>query len=114
MKFVYLRAIRFWILLTNNKVVVSLGAAKKGKTSIAVGNVLGSNIFNTYAVMGIPALFGKLTIPQNILDFSLPLMIAVTILFAIMTLSRRITRWEGILLLIFYVFYMVELFTKSP
>lgn len=96
------------------EVVVSLGAAKKGKTSIAIGNVLGSNIFNTYAVMGIPALFGKLTIPQNILDFSLPLMIVVTILFAVMTISRRITRWEGIILLIFYVFYLVELFTKSP
>ncbi len=96
------------------EVIVSLGAARKGKTSIAIGNVLGSNIFNTFAVMGVPALFGKLIIPQNILDFSLPLMIVMTILFAAMTISRRITRWEGIILLIFYVFYMVELFTKSP
>ena len=96
------------------EVIVSLGAARKGKTSIAVGNVLGSNIFNTYAVMGIPAFFGDLNIPQNVLDFSLPLMIVMTILFAVMTISRRITRWEGIILLIFYVFYMVELFTKSP
>ena len=94
------------------EVIVSIGAAKKGKTSIAVGNVLGSNIFNTFAVMGIPAFFGKLVIPQGVLDFSLPLMIVLTILFAVMTISRRITRWEGIILLIFYVFYMVELFTK--
>ena len=48
------------------EVIVSLGAAKKGKTSIAVGNVLGSNIFNTFAVMGIPAFFGKLNIPESI------------------------------------------------
>ena len=96
------------------EVIVSLGAAKKGKTSIAVGNVLGSNIFNTFAVMGIPAFFGNLVIPQNILNFSLPLMIVMTILFAIMTISRRITRWEGIILIIFYIFYMVELFTKTP
>ncbi len=94
------------------EVIVSLGAARKGKTSIAVGNVLGSNIFNTFAVMGIPSFLGRLTIPQNVLDFSLPLMIIMTILFAVMTISRRITRWEGIILLIFYVFYMVELFTK--
>jgi cation:H+ antiporter len=94
------------------EVIVSLGAARKGKTSIAVGNVLGSNIFNTFAVMGIPSFFGKLIIPQSVLDFSLPLMIVMTILFAVMTISRRITRWEGIILLIFYVFYMVELFTK--
>ena len=95
------------------EVIVSLGAARKGKTSIAVGNVLGSNIFNTYAVMGIPALFGKLVIPQNVIDFSLPLMIAMTILFAVMTISRRITRWEGMILLIFYLVFMVELFSKS-
>ena len=94
------------------EVIVSIGAARKGKTSIAVGNVLGSNIFNTFAVMGIPAFFGELSIPENVLSFSLPLMIVVTILFAVMTISRRITRWEGIILLIFYVFYMVELFVK--
>ena len=95
------------------EVIVSLGAARKGKTSIAVGNVLGSNIFNTFAVMGISGFFGKLHIPPGILSFSLPFMIVMTILFAVMTLSRRITRWEGIILLIFYVFYMVELFSKD-
>lgn len=94
------------------EVIVSIGAARKGKNSIAIGNVMGSNIFNTYAVMGIPAFFGDLIIPQNILDFSLPMMIVMTILFAAMIISRRITRWEGLVLLIFYLVFMVELFKQ--
>lgn len=92
------------------EIIVSLNAARKGKTSIAVGNVLGSNIFNTYVVMSIPSFFGPLAIPDNILQFSLPLMLTMTILFAVMCISMKITRWEGLFLLLFYCFFVVELF----
>ncbi len=88
------------------EVIVSLNAAKKGKTGMAVGNVLGSNIFNTYIVMGIPAMFGKLKIPEQVFDFYLPLMIVMTILFGIMANNKKITRWEGAVLLLFYLLYM--------
>lgn len=90
------------------EVIVSINAAKKGKTSIAVGNVLGSNIFNTYVVVAIARFFGELTIPQNILIFSLPLMITMTILFGMVSNNKKITRWEGVMLLIFYVFFIGE------
>lgn len=92
------------------EVIVSINAARKGKTSIAVGNVLGSNIFNTYCVMGVPALMGDLEIPPEILEFSLPFMIVMTILFGIMSNNKKITRWEGALLLLFYLFFLVQLF----
>ncbi len=92
------------------EVAVSMAAARKGKHAIAVGNVLGSNIFNTYAVMAIPSFFGTLTIPDSILSFSLPLMVGVTLIFGVMTLSKRISYWEGVLLLLMYVFFMIELF----
>jgi cation:H+ antiporter len=94
------------------EVIVSLNASRKGKTSIAVGNVLGSNIFNTYAVMSIPSFFGTLDIPDGILTFSLPLMIVMTVLFGIMCISMKISRWEGLFLLMFYTFFVVELFDK--
>lgn len=94
------------------EIIVSLNAARKGKTSIAVGNVLGSNIFNTYVVMSIPSFFGTLAIPDNIIEFSLPLMLTMTILFAVMCISMKITRWEGLFLLLFYSFFIVELFDK--
>ena len=93
------------------EVIVSMNAAKKGKTSIAVGNVLGSNIFNTLAVIGIPALIGDLEIPEKIISFSLPLMVVMTLLFGIMTISKTISRWEGMILIICYIYFLVKLFS---
>ncbi len=92
------------------EVVVSIQCARKGKSGMAVGNVLGSNIFNTLAVMSIPRFFGPLKIPTNIMEFSLPLMLIATALFFIMTLNKKITRWEGATLLILYVYFFGELY----
>ncbi len=88
------------------EVVVSLSAAKKGNHGIAVGNVLGSNIFNTYAVMAIPGLLGNLTIPESTMLFSVPFMLAVSILFGMICLTKTISKWEGYMLIAFYVFFI--------
>lgn len=95
------------------EVIVSLNAARKGKTSIAVGNVLGSNIFNTYIVMAVPSFFGPLIIPETVNDYFLPMMIAMTILFGIMANNKKITRWEGLVLLMFYALFMVQIFNAG-
>ncbi|MEO1518572.1 MAG: calcium/sodium antiporter [Bacteroidota bacterium] len=92
------------------EVIVSINAARKGKTSIAVGNVLGSNMFNTYVVMAIPGLLGNLEIPPQILEVSLPLMVVMTVIFGMVSNNKNITRWEGVLLLLFYAFFLVESF----
>lgn len=92
------------------EVIVSISATRKGNAEIAVGNVLGSNVFNTFAVMGIPAFFGDLAIPQGILDFSLPFMIGATILFFFMMISKSISKWEGWMLGIFYIYFLTSLF----
>ena len=94
------------------EVVVSIAAAKRGKHAIAVGNVLGSNIFNTYAVMAIPSFIGELYIPENVIAFGLPFMVAMTIMFGVMTFSRKICVWEGFLLLIFYCYYLAQQFSN--
>lgn len=91
------------------ELVVSIAAARKGNTEMAVGNVLGSNIFNTYAVMSIPRFFGTLTIPSDVLNFSLPLMIGITLLLSVMCLSRIISKWEGWMLVLIYVFFIATL-----
>lgn len=88
------------------ELVVSLTAARQGRPEIAVGNVIGSNIFNALAVMGIPALISQLVIPENILMFGVPVMVIASLLFFFMTQDREITRWEGWFLLIFYAFYI--------
>lgn len=93
------------------EVLVSVTAARKGNTEIAFGNIVGSNIFNTFAVMSFPRFFGEIEIPAEIVEFSLPMMVGVTVLFAIMCLSSRISRYEGMTLLLLYVVFMVGLFS---
>ena len=95
------------------ELMVSITAARKGKAEIAVGNILGSNIFNTFAVMGIPALFGVLIIPQSILSFGLPLMLAATLLYFFITQDNEITKWEGWMLIMFYAFFVIKLFNLA-
>jgi cation:H+ antiporter len=95
------------------EVIVSLNAARKGKTSIAIGNVLGSNVFNTYVVMSVPRFFGPLEIPADLQSFYIPLMIAMTVLFGIMTNNKKVTRWEGAVLLMFYLFFVGEMFRRA-
>ncbi len=87
------------------EVAVSITAARKGRPGIAVGNVLGSNIFNSYAVIAIPYFFGEMIIPAEVMTFSLPFMIVATLLFAFISIGGRITRWEGYMLLIFYAYF---------
>jgi cation:H+ antiporter len=102
------------------EVVVSVTAVKKGKSDIAIGNVLGSNIFNTFIVMGIPGLISYfkdptshdslLNIPQSVLDFSLPMMVAVTIIFCFMFVESKINRSEGWMLILLYAFFFYMIF----
>ncbi len=88
------------------ELMVTFSAARKGKPEIAVGNILGSNIFNSLGVMGISALFGPLAITKDILMFSLPAMLAATLLYSIITQDKEITKWEGWMLVIFYAFFI--------
>jgi cation:H+ antiporter len=91
------------------ELIVSATAAREGKAELAIGNILGSNIFNSFTVMGVSSLFGTLLIPQSILTFALPIMLVATILYVFMTQDKQITQWEGGLLLIFYIFYIGKL-----
>ena len=90
------------------EVVVSMSAAAKGQHAMAIGNILGSNIFNTYAVMAIPSFFGPIVIPDDITAFHLPFMLVVTALLGLICLSKKISMWEGVMLLVFYAFFLGE------
>jgi cation:H+ antiporter len=92
------------------ELVVTLSASRKNKPEIAVGNILGSNIFNALFVMGIPVLLGPLIIPHSIITFGLPIMLVATLLYVFITQDKEIASWEGWMLLIFYVFFIGKLF----
>ena len=92
------------------EVIVSLNAAKKGKTSIAIGNVMGSNIFNTFCVMSIPRFFGELKVPDCVLHFQLPFMVFITFVFVAVTWNKKVSLVEGIIMLLLYVGFVAFTF----
>jgi cation:H+ antiporter len=92
------------------ELAVSVVAASRGRLETAMGNVLGSSIFNACAVVGITGLSGSLVIPESVLSFGLPVMLLATLLFFFMAQDKEVSRWEGWLLLVFYGLYVVKLF----
>lgn len=92
------------------ELAVSIAAARGGKPEIAVGNIVGSNLFNTFAVLGIPALVTDIGISEEMAAIHIPLMIVLTVVFSFMCLARKISRWEGSILLLFYIIFMAKLF----
>jgi cation:H+ antiporter len=94
------------------EVATSVTAALKGERDIAVGNVVGSNIFNIMGVLGLSGLVSPagLTVLPSMANFDIPVMIAVA--FACLPFFARgfmIPRWEGLLFLLYYVAYTVYL-----
>lgn len=92
------------------ELIVCLAAVKKNNSEMVLGNILGSNIFNTLAVMSIPALFGKLTIPESIIIYALPVMCIATLILLLLSLDKKITKFEAILLFTFYCIFIAGLF----
>lgn len=91
----------------------SLMAARKGEHDLALGNIIGSNLFNTLAVTGVAAAIQPLPIPPEILHRDWPLMAALTASLFAMGYSRtrpgRINRLEGGILLGVYAAYTLHL-----
>jgi cation:H+ antiporter len=94
------------------EVATSVIAALRGEREIAVGNVLGSNIFNLVCVLGISSMVSGtgLTVPPSLLAFDLPVMIAVAVaLLPVLFTGHLIARWEGGVFLGYYVAYTTYL-----
>lgn len=90
------------------ELATSVMAAAKGERDIAVGNVVGSNIFNLFSVLGLSAIVVPVGIPvsQAALYFDIPVMIAVAVVaLPIFFTGFYIERWEGFLFFAYYVFY---------
>ena len=98
------------------EVVVSVLASYRGERDIAVGNVVGSCIFNILAVLGIAAVTvpSGLTIPAAVLHFDIPVMIATFVAcLPICMTGHRISRWEGGLFVGYYAAYTAYLVLEA-
>ncbi|HVK12325.1 MAG TPA: calcium/sodium antiporter [Gemmataceae bacterium] len=96
------------------EVVTSLVSSIRGRDDVAIGNVIGSNLFNILGILGINALVAPLPISPEIAGWDNWWMLGVTVLlFPLMFTGRRINRWEGLGLLAVYAAYMVLLLRRD-
>lgn len=91
------------------EMVVSAAAARQGKGEVAIGNILGSCIFNALAIPGLASLFGPVSVPAEVVAFPLPFYGGAVLLFYLLTQDKLISRWEGILFLILYGLFVAHL-----
>lgn len=95
----------------------SIIAARKGEHDLALGNILGSNLFNTLAVVGIAGMIAPMTVAPEVLTRDLPVMAALTLALFVLGYGfrgpGRINRFEGGALLLAFVAYTVYLLAFS-
>ncbi|MEM7650238.1 MAG: sodium:calcium antiporter, partial [Cyanobacteria bacterium P01_A01_bin.70] len=87
------------------ELAVSLQASLHGQAEIALGNVIGSNIFNILMTLGIAALIVPLTVAQQLIRLDVPIMIGVTGLMLMFSMDGELGRVDGIILLLGSIFY---------
>lgn len=93
--------------------VTSVVAASKGESDIALGNVIGSNIFNILFILGVSSLITPISVdPSLFLDISI--MIIVTIIAYVFAIRKKdISKFEGIILICSYILYMIYVVLKN-
>lgn len=95
------------------ELVTSLTAAHKGNADMAIGNIVGSNIFNILFVLGISSVIVPVLFPQNFLVDGIIAIIAVLIFWIYALLFKRLDRKSGIIMLVTYAGYFAYLVIKS-
>ena len=104
------------------EMVVSFLSSLQGKSDMAIGNIVGSNIFNTMLILGITALISPLVITRNNLRRDIPLNIAVTMLLIILGMNftlfgigkaDQLSRIDGLIMLAIFAWYLWKSFTKD-
>lgn len=99
------------------ELAASIASARKGETDLVIGNVIGSNLFNTLAVLGIPAIFTPYDIPSGVLARDFPVMMVLTLLFFVASMTPLgkgvVNRREGKLFVAAFFAYQVLLLLTS-
>ena len=101
------------------ELVVSLLGAINGNADVAIGNVVGSNIFNVLGILGLTAMFFPVAIERKNLKFEIPLCICVSVLLMVLALNffngaaASISRLDGILLLSLFALFMWYSFARD-
>lgn len=92
---------------------VSVSSALRGEADIAVGNVVGSNIFNVLFILGVSAMVASLMVQKQLVRFDIPIMIYASLIVLLMSIDGKISRFDGLLLFLGIVVYTVFLIKEA-
>jgi len=99
------------------ELAASIASLKKGNPDLAIGNVIGSNLFNSLAVIGLPALFTPFAINPSARNRDLVVVIGLTLVLLLMSrfpgARLQLTRIKGLLLLLAFVIYQFYLYYEA-
>jgi cation:H+ antiporter len=95
------------------ELAVSMKAALADQASMALGNVVGSNIFNVLFILGLSALVTPLVVSQQLIQLDVPLMIGLSVLMLLFGFDETFSRTEGLLLVVGLVLYIGFLLVQS-
>ena len=95
------------------EVAVSVGAVLDGNPDIAIGNVVGSNIFNVLFILGVSALIVPLVVNIQLIRQEVPIMIGASMLLLALTLDGNLSVWDGAFLFALLIAYTVFLIVQS-
>jgi cation:H+ antiporter len=99
------------------ELAASIASAIKNEHDIAIGNVVGSNMFNTLAVLGIPGILAPAELPEGVMDRDIPVVFILTIALIIMAYgfrgAGRINRFEGLVLCSAFLAYQAYLYITT-
>ena len=94
------------------ELVVGIISALKRKVDFALGNILGSNIYNILGVLGVSSFFGRFTMPEILAKQDLIFMLLITLMIlGFMVFAKKLGRAYGTIGLILYAYYMYFIFT---
>jgi len=95
------------------ELAVSVKSVLSGQANIALGNVVGSNIFNILFILGLSALIIPLVVSQQLVRLDVPLMIALSVVVLVLSLDQTLSRADGMILVIGLVTYVWFLIYQS-
>lgn len=88
------------------ELITSVIAATKKNTDLAVGNLLGSCVFNVFSILGITSMVQAVNVSQNVINFDMAVMIGIILLLLPMMISnKKISSLEGVFLVLIYLSY---------
>lgn len=95
------------------ELVTSIVAARKGESDIALGNVIGSNLFNVFFILGVSSLIHPISVNSSTIVDSLFMLLVTILTYCFAMTKRRINKMEGSVLAVTYIIYMILIIMRN-